>query len=114
MMKIALLGSRFNDEDVSVLNVLLDKLQAGQSQVYFESRFFEILQEFPDIKSVNPSQTWTQLDSSFDLLITIGGDGTLLRAIKYLNGLEVPGSRHQHWSFGIFGHYTKEISRTDY
>lgn len=90
MMKIALFGSRFNAEDVSVLNVLLDKLQAGQSQVYFESRFFEILQEFPDIKSVNPSQTWTQLDSSFDLLITIGGDGTLLRAIKYLNGLEVP------------------------
>jgi len=90
MMKIALFGSRFNAEDVSVFNVLLDKLQAGQSQVYFESRFFEILQEFPDIKSVNPSQTWTQLDSSFDLLITIGGDGTLLRAIKYLNGLEVP------------------------
>ena len=90
MMKIALFGSRFNAEDVSVLNVLLDKLQAGQSLVYFESRFFEILQEFPDIKSVNPSQTWTQLDSSFDLLITIGGDGTLLRAIKYLNGLEVP------------------------
>ena len=90
MMKIALFGSRFNAEDVSVLNVLLDKLQAGQSKVYFESRFFEILQEFPDIKSVNPSQTWTQLDSSFDLLITIGGDGTLLRAIKYLNGLEVP------------------------
>lgn len=90
MMKIALFGSRFNAEDVSVLNVLLDKLQAGQSQVYFESRFFEILQEFPDIKFVNPSQTWTQLDSSFDLLITIGGDGTLLRAIKYLNGLEVP------------------------
>jgi len=90
MMKIAIFGSRFNAEDVSVLNVLLDKLQAGQSQVYFESRFFEILQEFPDIKSVNPSQTWTQLDSSFDLLITIGGDGTLLRAIKYLNGLEVP------------------------
>ncbi|MDP4666378.1 MAG: NAD kinase [Flavobacteriaceae bacterium] len=89
-MKIALFGSRFNAEDVSVLNVLLDKLQAGQSLVYFESRFFEILQEFPDIKSVNPSQTWTQLDSSFDLLITIGGDGTLLRAIKYLNGLEVP------------------------
>ncbi|MDA0356193.1 MAG: NAD kinase [Bacteroidetes bacterium] len=89
-MKIALFGSRFNAEDVSVFNVLLDKLQAGQSQVYFESRFFEILQEFPDIKSVNPSQTWTQLDSSFDLLITIGGDGTLLRAIKYLNGLEVP------------------------
>ena len=90
MMKIALFGSRFNAEDVSVLNVLLDKVQAGQSLVYFESRFFEILQEFPDIKSVNPSQTWTQLDSSFDLLITIGGDGTLLRAIKYLNGLEVP------------------------
>ena len=90
MMKIALFGSRFNAEDVSVLNVLLDKLQAGQSQVYFESRFFEILQEFPDIKSVNPSQTWTQLDSSFDLLITIGGDGTLLIAIKYLNVLEVP------------------------
>ena len=90
MMKIALFGSRFNAEDVSVLNVLLDKLQAGQSLVYFESRFFEILQEFPDINSVNPSHTWTQLDSSFDLLITIGGDGTLLRAIKYLNGLEVP------------------------
>ena len=40
MMKIALFGSRFNAEDVSVLNVLLDKLQAGQSLVYFESRFF--------------------------------------------------------------------------
>ncbi len=89
-MKIAIFGSRFDADDVSLLNILLDKLQAHQSQVCIESHFFELLREFAEIKQLNHCNIWKQLDNSFDLLITIGGDGTLLRAIKYLNGLTVP------------------------
>ncbi len=31
-----------------------------------------------------------KLDNSFDLLISIGGDGTILRAITYVKDLEIP------------------------
>ncbi len=89
-MKIALFGSRFHSEDSPILNNLIAKLQAGQVDICFESHFFELLQPFTEITWPKDIQIWETLDQSFDLMITIGGDGTLLRAIKYLNELDVP------------------------
>ena len=35
-------------------------------------------------------ETFSKLDKSFDFVICIGGDGTILRAASYVNNLSIP------------------------
>jgi len=56
--------------------------------LFLENEFYN------DIKSElsNPSvyQTFNTLDKSFDLFVSIGGDGTILRAITFVKDLNIP------------------------
>lgn len=57
-------------------------------RVFFEADFLKIqnteIQNNPEVKIFN------KLDPSFDLLISVGGDGTILRAITFVRDLGIP------------------------
>lgn len=87
-MKIAVFGQVYH---ANALSVLLNHLNSKTATVLIESEFFEIINNQPDTSSLYKTfNTFQSLDKSYDLLISIGGDGTILRAITYVKDLGIP------------------------
>jgi len=70
-------------------------------RVYFKllevlnEKAFTVLVEHDFYAQINRNSfleldTFTALDNSFDLLISVGGDGTILRAVTFLKDLDIP------------------------
>lgn len=90
-MKIAIYGQYYQGNTHPSIKTLLDFLVQEKLEVYIETDFFDLmLKEDKNIPKDNSFQTFTNLDGSFDLLISIGGDGTILRAITYVRDLGIP------------------------
>ncbi len=87
-MKVAIYGQGYSQEVLGPVETLLDELAHHQATVAIEeefARFLGLEGRIPhhfDLKG--------GLDASFDLLISFGGDGTILRAITYIRDLGVP------------------------
>lgn len=89
MKKVALFGQfkhHFPKEHVSLL---LKELEKHGTEVYIEQ---ECLSYVKDNLNLNFSSfnTCNDLDSSFDFFISIGGDGTILRALNYIRDSGIP------------------------
>lgn len=85
-MKIAVFGQTMRNAEESI-EVLLSYLHKKEIEVFIESDFFDLLNQD---KKFGDQKTFNSLDTSFDLLISIGGDGTILRAITFVKDLGIP------------------------
>jgi NAD+ kinase len=90
-MKIAVYGPLYNERSKSTIKILIEYLKNRNAVVFFEKDFYESVLKISniDIESFR-CDTFKILDNSFDLLISIGGDGTILRAITYVKDLNIP------------------------
>ncbi len=90
-MKIAVYGPLYNERSKSTIKILIEYLKNRSADVFFEKDFYESVLKISniDIESFR-CDTFKSLDNSFDLLISIGGDGTILRAITYVKDLNIP------------------------
>lgn len=88
-MKIAVYSQYYKGNEAS-FSALLEALSKKKSEVFVEENFFQLITEQLDFKTSVPIKTFQALDESFDLLISIGGDGTILRAITYVSNLAIP------------------------
>lgn len=87
-MKVALYGQAYGQEIVAPVATLLGELSKYQAQVSIESEFAASLGTIAlDYAFFSMEKG---LDKSFDLMISIGGDGTILRAITYIRDLGIP------------------------
>ncbi|GGI56597.1 NAD kinase [Winogradskyella haliclonae] len=88
-MKVAIYGQNYqNDNNQKAFEVLVNALKNYKTDVFIESQFLKIQKEvFHNDWSFG---IFTELDNSYDLLISIGGDGTILRAITYVRDLDIP------------------------
>ena len=85
-MKIAIYSQYYKSNE-ACLGILLNYLSKKEAQVFIEDSFYQLITD----KSENQQlETFQSLDNSFDLLISIGGDGTILRAITYVSNLSIP------------------------
>ena len=89
-MKIAIYIRQFTEENASILLALFSHL-LPDDEVFIES---EILKEL-HIRSrhflrAKAFVSYEDLDASFDVMLTIGGDGTLLKGITYVRDLQIP------------------------
>ena len=87
-MKIAIYSQYYPEKSLNAFELLLDILIEEKTDVFIESEFLNHLK--PDIRSHKTIKAFTQLSKDFDLLISIGGDGTILRAITYVEDLGIP------------------------
>ena len=88
-MKIAL----YSVSSGKVVNSIVDKFfklnEKYNLQFYIESGFSKKINSEYNV-AFNTFQNHNDLDKSIDLLITIGGDGTLLRSVSYIRNLGIP------------------------
>lgn len=90
-MKIAIYGQSYNDNTKQSIHTLLDLLLNKRLDVTIENDFFiEIMHVNGFEEKYKTFKTFKSLDNSYDLLISIGGDGTILRAITFVRDLSIP------------------------
>jgi NAD+ kinase len=90
-MKIAIYGPDFNEQSHSAIVTLSEYLSERAVEVSIEINFYHSILKQSSIKIDRFGfQTFQNLDTSFDLLISVGGDGTILRAITHVKDLNIP------------------------
>ena len=80
-MKIAIYGPEFNERSLSAIVQLSEHLSKKSARVFVEENFYHSILEQSTIEIDSYGfETFKTLDSTFDLLISVGGDGTILES----------------------------------
>lgn len=80
MIRLGIVGHRGYPELPAILKLLLDSARRLDAELYFESDLFDLA----------PGGKLLRSASEIDVAISLGGDGTLLRAARFLAGAPVP------------------------
>ena len=90
-MKVGIYGQFYHKEAERYVQELLDILGKKQIEVIIEENFLELIKANDAIKvSYDHFSTFEELDKSYDLFFSIGGDGTILKTATYIRDLNIP------------------------
>ncbi len=79
-MKIGIYGQFYHDDSDVSIQLLLGALYDKNSAIYIEENFLKLIIQHKDINDkYSDFPTFKELDASFDLFLSIGGDGTILK-----------------------------------
>ena len=91
MKKVAIYGQSYAVDAECEIHKLLDVLYQHQTTVFLEKKFHDLLLKNNSIaQTYKTFEHFKDLNTSFDMLFTIGGDGTFLRAISFVRDLNIP------------------------
>lgn len=91
MKKVAIYGQSYAVDAECEIQKLLDVLNQHQTTVFLEKKFHDLLLKNNSIaQTYKTFEHFKDLNTSFDMLFTIGGDGTFLRAISFVRDLNIP------------------------
>lgn len=90
-MKIAIFGQFYHNTSADSIATLCNLLEKKDIEVHIEKEFFSLLKlNNVILKNYKSFKTYTHLDNTYDILISIGGDGTILRAMTFVKDSEIP------------------------
>ncbi|WP_139958635.1 NAD kinase [Flavicella sediminum] len=91
MKKVAIFGQAYKNNDRRYFEILIENLNKYDIEIVIEKDFIKILSEL-GVKNLDlPTfSSYEDLDNSFDLLFTLGGDGTILNAVTLVRDLNIP------------------------
>ena len=89
--KVAIFGQTYSVHAEKEIKILLLALEEHNIVVFFEENFYIALKDFCHLtKTYSTFNSFHDLNSSFDVFFSLGGDGTFLRAITYIRDLNIP------------------------
>ena len=89
--KVAIFGQTYSVNAEKEIKVLLLALEKHNVVVFFEENFYNALKDSSHLtKKYSIFRSFHDLNSSFDVFFSLGGDGTILRAITYIRDLNIP------------------------
>lgn len=90
-MKIAIYGQFYQNSTEPIIRDIFQFFTQKKIELVVEHDFLELLNEKHILEeSFATFQNHSDLDSSFDMLLSIGGDGTILRAITLVRDSGIP------------------------
>lgn len=90
-MKIAIYGQYYQNSTEPIIKDIFVFFNKKNIEIVIESNFLTLIQEKKIIeKEYKTFSSHTELDSSFDMLLSIGGDGTILRAATLVRDSGIP------------------------
>lgn len=110
-MKVAVFGQPNQEHVLDYVLQLLDELHKADAEIRIEKDFYSFLS---GIGNLGRYQTFTSddgLDSSFDMFVSFGGDGTILRAITFVKDLGIPVVGVNTGRLGFLSTFRKEDVR---
>ncbi|WP_194851397.1 NAD kinase [Nonlabens antarcticus] len=87
MKKIAIYGQYVHEDALATVQSIIIAFKKESYTVLIESEFYKMLK---GLKLPSDVAVFDKLDRNFDMLISIGGDGTILRAVAYIGSLDIP------------------------
>ncbi len=110
-MKVAIYGQTYTDNAFDYVVELLDELSGLSAEVVFEEEFYQLLSTSGKLEKYTLFNSEKGLDSSFDMFVSFGGDGTVLRAITYVQDLNIPIVGVNTGRLGFLSTFKKEDVR---
>lgn len=90
-MKVGIYGQFYHQDSGKYIDELLRALDKENIQVVIEKNFLKLIHLNKTVRrDYNQFSTFEELDSSYDLFFSIGGDGTILKSINYIRDLNIP------------------------
>lgn len=90
-MKVGIYGQFYHENSGTYIQELLDILEKEKIEVVIEKKFLELIHENKHInKEYSHFSTFEELDRSYDMFFSIGGDGTILKTINFIRDLGIP------------------------
>jgi len=110
-VKVAIYGLTDKGDALDAVVELLQELQKEAAEVWIEETFQSVLSARKKIKKHQTFTAEKGLDSSFDMFVSFGGDGTILRATTYVRDLGVPIVGVNTGRLGFLSTFKKEEVR---
>lgn len=88
-MKVAIYG-QYKNEDEPYVKHLFSILKKHLIKVVVEKRYFQKIKGNISKTDVSTFTSYKDLDDSFNFMITVGGDGTMLRAVTFIRESVIP------------------------
>ena len=90
-MKVAIYGQYYLNSTEPIIKDIFVFFNTNKVEMVIEANFLKMLYEKDIVrKEYKTFESHTELDQSFDMLISIGGDGTILRAATLVRDSGVP------------------------
>jgi len=90
-MKIALFGQYYQNNTAEIVEKVVSFLEAKDIAIAFETCFLATLKEKNIIlKEYDTYSDYSDLDLNFNALISVGGDGTILKAATFVRDKNIP------------------------
>ncbi|MGL2962986.1 NAD kinase [Flavobacterium sp. RSB2_4_14] len=90
-MKVAIFGQYYQNDTRPIIKDIFVFFNRNNVELVIEEKFLKILYEEKIVeKQYNTFASHTDLDKSIDILISIGGDGTILRAATFVRDSGIP------------------------
>lgn len=90
-MKVGIYGQFYHTNSGKYIQELLELLDNRSVEVVIEHNFLELIIANETIsKDYSYFHTFEELDTTYDLFFSIGGDGTMLQTVTYVRGLGIP------------------------
>ena len=107
-MKVGIYGQYYKGEAISYIEFLLKTLAQKNIDVVIEENFYNLikLNKLPE-KEYKTFSDYSDLDNSFEVMLTVGGDGTFLRAVTFVRDLNIPILGINIGRLGFFGYCSK-------
>lgn len=91
MKKIAIYAQSYSISSEKEIHILLEILEKNAIEIVFEETFHNLLFKNNYITKKYPTFShFSDLSDAFDFMFTLGGDGTILRAVSYIRDLNIP------------------------
>ncbi|UMB59100.1 NAD kinase [Lutibacter sp. A80] len=89
-MKVAIYGQYFKIEDSTYVENLFQILTSNNIDFVIELKYYKSLKKHLNIKKYKTFTSYKELDNTFNFMFTIGGDGTILRAVTFIRASNIP------------------------
>ncbi len=90
-MKVGIYGQFYHQDSEKYVQLILNTLQKHGADVHIEAEFLKIIEQHKGISTPASSiSTFDELDNSYNLFFSIGGDGTLLKSVTFVRDLNIP------------------------
>ncbi|MFY0602999.1 MAG: NAD kinase [Flavobacteriaceae bacterium] len=91
MKKVAIYGQSYTVNAEKEIKILISYLEKKNIVFFLEKNLYDLLKKHQIIDKKYPFfKGFSDLNNSFDLLFSVGGDGTILRAVTYVRNLDIP------------------------
>ncbi|MDX1363164.1 MAG: NAD kinase [Arenibacter latericius] len=110
-MKVAIYGIAYQESAVEYVLELIEELQNENAEIYFEETFYSFMELRGRVGDYPTFTNKKGLDRSFDMFVSFGGDGTILRATTYVRDLDIPIVGVNTGRLGFLSTFKKEDVR---